>query len=401
MQVQRYICLIKTCYKSSVSSSEDERVFEDDSSEDEFVSEEDDQKDIDYIGTIKYPSRSAALSMLPKDYCKRLKKNVMEYIKEEDTKQCLSQERFMFVPGSYFLSDSNGYTFLYWSTKGPADEYIVDEEIRKILKFVGGPVRNQRGHLICWTYESTDLISSARLLHGLDSEFVPLSPMYLCRNVCPEQYTENCKSKDVRHSCFGNSVINGLMYAKLHGVPREKPEEEEFDCCVSKQFNAGDEELYKIKEVFYYETLELALERVKSGYPVGAGLLCFEGWNKHWKAGQIYIYNGPESGAKYHKDMHGVIIIDFTVIHGIKVAICKSSNGVEFDNAGYLAVNLEIMLTLVGAAKKKGQSNWCAEKPQYLLQDFYSVDVEMGSQPLIKVDPDRAKENMKFKVCMC
>jgi len=43
----------------------------------------------------------------------------------------------------------------------------------------------------------------------------------------------------------------------------------------------------------------------------------------------------------------------------------------------------------------------CRTKPQYLIQDCYSIDVEWGSQPLIKVDQDQEKENMKFKVCVC
>jgi len=44
---------------------------------------------------------------------------------------------------------------------------------------------------------SNDLISSARVLHGLDSEFVPLSPMYLWRSVRRELTTLNdCKAKN-------------------------------------------------------------------------------------------------------------------------------------------------------------------------------------------------------------
>jgi len=59
--------------------------------------------------------------------------------------------------------------------------------------------------------------------------------------------------------------------------------------------------------------------------------------------------------------MRCVIIIDFTITHGVNVVICKSSKGVEFDNCGYIAVNVEIMLTLVGAAKKK-VSQICVER---------------------------------------
>lgn len=51
--------------------------------------------------------------------------------------------------------------------------------------------------------------------------------------------------------------------------------------------------------------------------------------------------------------MRGLIIIDFTIIHGVKVTIFKSNNRVEFGNGGYIVVNVEIMLTLVGAVKKR------------------------------------------------
>lgn len=41
-----------------------------------------------------------------------------------------------------------------------------------------------------------------------------------------------------------------------------------------------------------------------------------------------------------------VIIIDFKIICGIKVAICKLSKGKEVVNDGYIVVSLEIMVSI-------------------------------------------------------
>lgn len=65
--------------------------------------------------------------------------------------------------------------------------------------------------------------------------------------------------------------------------------------------------------------------------------------------------------------MHGLIIIDFTIIHGVKVTIFKSSNRVEFGNGGYIVVNVEIMLTLVGAVKKRVSQIGVERSPTWFL----------------------------------
>lgn len=67
---------------------------------------------------------------------------------------------------------------------------------------------------------------------GLDKEFIPLSPMFLCRNVSPEEYKEKCEAGNNKHCCLSNGLLWGLMHAKLHGVPREKAEDKRFDCRV-------------------------------------------------------------------------------------------------------------------------------------------------------------------------
>lgn len=268
-QAQRYIQAY--CYASYPSKVEPPVLVED-----EFVSDEEEEheEEIKCPVTIKYPSRSKALSSLPESFRMLLKRNVMELITEEEAKKCLGPERFQYVcdtnplPGSLYLIDSVGYAFLYWFTKGPGVEFIIEKGIRQILKFVAGPIRDQKYHIICWAYVCCDLISATRLLHGLDKVFVPLSPMFLCRNINTVRYEKTWQdmAEGDDHCCCGDSIINGLMYAKLHGITREKPGEELFDCCNANEFIAGEEELYKVKDVLHYKTLEEALDRVKSGY---------------------------------------------------------------------------------------------------------------------------------------
>ncbi|RID80909.1 hypothetical protein BRARA_A03533, partial [Brassica rapa] len=82
---------------------------------------------------------------------------------------------------------------------------------------------------------------------------------------------------------------------------------------ISEEFNVKEEELNKVKEIYHYDTLESAIQRLKS---------------------------------KTFKSEHMVIIIDFKIICGIKVAICKLSKGKEVVNDGYIVVSLEIMVVL-------------------------------------------------------
>lgn len=56
-----------------------------------------------------------------------------------------------------------------------------------------------------------------------------------------------------------------------------------------------DEGLCKIKEVLWYETMELALERVKQGHLVAENLLCFEVWDRHIKNDESFVYSRTDA----------------------------------------------------------------------------------------------------------
>jgi len=53
------------------------------------------------------------------------------------------------------------------------------------------------------------------------------------------------------------------------------------------------------------------------------------------------------------------ITIDFTITYEAKVVICKNGNKLKFGNGGYIDVNLEIKLTLVGQKNKRKAKLCC------------------------------------------
>lgn len=90
-------------------------------------------------------------------------------------------------------------------------------------------------------------------------------------------------------------------------------------------------------------------------YYVGAALLLFDGWSEYYKVKsneEMEIYYGPKPGAAYDNE-HAMMIVDFRVIRGVKVAICKLSNGVTATNGWYIVVSLQTVVTMVGIKMKK------------------------------------------------
>lgn len=99
----------------------------------------------------------------------------------------------MFIPlkiNNYLLFDSNGVAYLLWPTNGPSEKLTLEKENRDRLKIVSGPIREQLRHKLYGSYVVCDTICSTRVLHGLDKQFMPLSPMYLFWNVNQEVYEE-------------------------------------------------------------------------------------------------------------------------------------------------------------------------------------------------------------------
>lgn len=307
-----------------------------------------------------------------------------EVIDHECAKNILGETRFQFVleanPGELSLYDSRGVMYVHWLVESLHESYLLGEEDRERLKAAIGFIRDQLGHDLCWAYVICDLISASRVLHGLDKEFTPLCPRYLMQNAIKKIYRNNLlKPKVVAddedlHCCYGNELEGPLMYVKRYGIPREDQNKKKFDCCVPRP-SVNREEMCRISHVYKYNTIEEALVRLKT-HPVAAGLVCFDGWNKPG------TYRGPDCGlderGRKYKDDHAVLMMDCTEIEGEKVVICKSSNGEALGTNGYIIVSLEIMLISAGAARRKdGKHLGCHTKPQFLLSEFYSVDMEM------------------------
>ncbi|CAN7084855.1 unnamed protein product [Brassica oleracea var. botrytis] len=206
------------------------------------------------------------------------------------------------------------------------------------------------------------------------------APMYLCEDVDPSQL-ESHVIEEEEHRCYGSNMHSALLYIKKYGIPKEASKE--FNCMLARGVGA-DEKRYYISEVLRFPTLEAALMRLKT-HPVGATLAMFTGCTDEG------IYRGPmKEGSEYMGD-HEVVMICCEVKKGEMVVKCKTSYGKKCCNRGYIYVSIEVLLILAGALRKQGAKlgDICHIRPQYLLSDFYSVEMEISS------DENRAK-NRQF-----
>ncbi|XP_048616960.1 uncharacterized protein LOC125588976 [Brassica napus] len=173
--------------------------------------------------------------------------------------------------------------YIYWKKKSVhLKQYLTSRSRRKRVLVAAGEVRNQLDHLLCWAYSSSDLVSASLVLHGLEKEYFPLCPMYLCENVDPSQL-ESHVIEEEEHRCYGSNMHSALLYIKKYGIPKEASKE--FNCMLARGVGA-DEKRYYISEVLRFPTLEAALMRLKT-HPVGATLAMFTGCTDEG------IYRGP------------------------------------------------------------------------------------------------------------
>ncbi|CAN7128342.1 unnamed protein product [Brassica rapa subsp. narinosa] len=262
--------------------------------------------------------------------------------------------------------------YIYWKKKSVhLKQYLTSRSRRKRVLVAAGEVRNQLDHLLCWAYSSSDLVSASLVLHGLEKEYFPLCPMYLCENVDPSQLQSNVIEEE-EHRCYGSNMPSALLYIKKYGIPKEASKE--FNCMLARGVGA-DEKRYYISEVLRFPTLEAALMRLKT-HPVGATLAMFTGCTDEG------IYRGPmKEGSEYMGD-HEVVMVCCEVKKGEMVVKCKSSYGKHCCNRGYIYVSIEVLLILAGALRKQGAKlgDICHIRPQYLLSDFYSVEMEIKGQ---------------------
>ncbi|KAG2251878.1 hypothetical protein Bca52824_082014 [Brassica carinata] len=206
------------------------------------------------------------------------------------------------------------------------------------------------------------------------------APMYLCEDVDPSQL-ESHVIEEEEHRCYGSNMHSALLYIKKYGIPKEASKE--FNCMLARGVGA-DEKRYYISEVLRFPTLEAALMRLKT-HPVGATLAMFTGCTDEG------IYRGPmKEGSEYMGD-HEVVMICCEVKKGEMVVKCKTSYGKKCCNRGYIYVSIEVLLILAGALRKQGAKlgDICHIRPQYLLSDFYSVEMEISS------DENRAKNQLR------
>lgn len=363
-----------------------------------------DEEDTTYIpppkdGTLMLKcARSIILSRLPREVKTSMEGTVSTEITHQLAKKKLglSPHRWKHVTdtkpvGSLRLSDSLGHMHLFWPTPPLSDQLLSTERSLALMLEVAGEIRDQDDHAMCCFYALCDLISSTAVLHGQMDRYKPLSQMYVCQHVYEEEYAK----KKGNHNCYLCDFYSALKFAKeSKGIPlaTEAEKSDTFDCGV-KRVIAVNEKRYRIKEVYKYETLQQALVRLKT-HTVAATLLCYDGWED---AG---LYTGPRENASMVGE-HEVLMLA-CIQHEGKIAIqCKSSNGRDLGNDGYIYVSTEVMFIEVASSRKHKHQSTCMIKPSYLLYDFYSIDMDDGvcgvkfSNKLFK---KQEQENMNFKV---
>ncbi|XP_020866691.1 uncharacterized protein LOC9327581 [Arabidopsis lyrata subsp. lyrata] len=353
------------------------------------------------VATImKIPERKRILSELPE----KIKKDMESVnISEKYAKTCLGEKRYGFIKetkriGSLKVSDDKKFIVIYWMTQGVLEVFLLDEETRERLKDASGYIRDQGTHDLCWTYVSSDMVSASRKLHGWDLKYTPLCTRYLCQNLDPEDYRgslKRCDEDGGGHRCYENDVESTLAYIQKFGIPEEEEGKEVF-VCRDRRVLCKEDKLHKITGIFKYPTLEEALVRLRT-HPVGATLLGFDGWDGD------QIYRGPCSKKAKLAGLHAVIMIDCLKIHGETVVVCKSSSGTDLGMEGYkgyIVVSVQVMLMIAGKTEteeNRGHRN-CQVKPQHLLYDFYSVDMDYKEPRFDKEDTEQKRKNEKFKV---
>ncbi|CAH8391938.1 unnamed protein product [Eruca vesicaria subsp. sativa] len=142
---------------------------------------------------------------------------------------------------------------------------------------VAGGIRNKGDHYMCCFYALCDLISSSAVLHGQLETYKPLSQIFIFRYADPADFAIRKKG----HYCYECDFYTALKFAKesTSGIPLAYKYEMagKFKCAIKWKIKSG-ELTFQIKEVYKYETLEQALERLKT-HTVAASLLCYEGWD--------------------------------------------------------------------------------------------------------------------------
>ncbi|XP_018465744.2 uncharacterized protein LOC108837175 [Raphanus sativus] len=218
--------------------------------------------------------------------------------------------------------------------------------------------------------------------------------MYPCMYADRETYVKNNRQKD-DHYCYPCVIYSALKFASKKGIPlanEDETNDNDFSCKVERRLQAGEQTL-KIKEVYHYETLKEALKRLKT-HIVCAILLCYAGWADGG------LYTGPKERACL-QGHHEVVMVACVMFQGKMVIKCKSSNGTDVGNDGYIYVDPEVYFIEIASSRKRYHESSCRIKPTPLLFDFYSLDMDTGPHGVKFSEEEfngQKMANEKFKV---
>uniref|UniRef100_A0A1J3K7L3 Uncharacterized protein n=1 Tax=Noccaea caerulescens TaxID=107243 RepID=A0A1J3K7L3_NOCCA len=128
----------------------------------------------------------------------------------------------------YFLSTAGIVTSLVW----PA-EFVGRPFLRVLCQGTWRPffgcIRDQYGHLLCWDFVGTDLVSAESVISGWEADYHALSAWHVVAFCRPDLLGKDNRGV-VGHVCYAYPVHLGLRHIQIHGVPRET--EPVFRCDV-------------------------------------------------------------------------------------------------------------------------------------------------------------------------
>ncbi|CAN6918756.1 unnamed protein product [Brassica oleracea] len=224
-----------------------------------------------------------------------------------------------------------------------------DELASKDWTGKGGPVRNQGDHDNCWTYVTSDLCSSQRLICEEDSSFRTLSSRFLTFYVCPREreYQRKHSNRNEDHLCHGYPQLKGLEFIWDNGgIPEEEPEDatSDYSCKENPPLRNPKE-----KYTFAGEVDLRASNKIEDLYewllhqPVGADMILFSPEYENITSLDD-VYEGPKADTSRNAGLHSVLVLKIAKIKGIWSALVKLSHGKERGEKGYMYISLATMI---------------------------------------------------------
>lgn len=289
--------------------------------------------------------------------------------------------------GTFRLSSIGGITALFWTS---SFMQLTADMLTATWFAMLGPIRDQLGHIICWAYVSTDMVSARRRIGGLTTNQSLLSVWCLCRR-CKPQHVEMDPAGpkiDKRHKCYGWGVKEAIKHVETFGASTDtetvKERERPFFCA--EEFPTPPVDV-GIKSVISVDTLEEALQYLHK-YPIAADLVAYSDLFR--KGDQIYY--GPTSSNSHFMSYHAVILESVMYVDDEPVALCKLSNGVDVGNSGYVSVSLATVYTFAYTDENKHRIR-PTPKPTRLLTNFTIIlDVKQEYEKVRKEGDEKKRD---------